>query len=163
MKVDAGGYASTVPQAGDAARDAEAAGYDGWWAAETQIDPFIGCAVAAERTAGHVEQARQPRMEPGDREQPRPEHGDVHVRRSPRDGGLGGRRDVLLDPSLGGERQRDRAVDGGAGAGAGHGRPPRLAERPTAYAVVAGPICGRSCFTRKCARSRLPTGAESPA
>ena len=25
-------------------------GYDGWWASETQIDPFLACAVAAERT-----------------------------------------------------------------------------------------------------------------
>jgi probable F420-dependent oxidoreductase len=39
-----------VDQAGDAASSAEDVGYDGWWAAETQIDPFIGCAVAAERT-----------------------------------------------------------------------------------------------------------------
>jgi probable F420-dependent oxidoreductase len=50
MKIDAGGYSSSVDQAGDAASSAEGAGYDGWWAAETQVDPFIGCAVAAERT-----------------------------------------------------------------------------------------------------------------
>ncbi len=50
MKVDAGGYAPTVDAAGDGARQAEADGYDGWWAVETQIDPFLGCAVAAERT-----------------------------------------------------------------------------------------------------------------
>ena len=50
MKIDAGGYCSSVDQAGDAASAAERAGYDGWWAAETQIDPFLGCAVAAERT-----------------------------------------------------------------------------------------------------------------
>jgi probable F420-dependent oxidoreductase len=50
MKIDAGGYCSSVDQAGDAASAAEGAGYDGWWAAETQIDPFLGCAVAAERT-----------------------------------------------------------------------------------------------------------------
>ncbi len=50
MKVDAGGYASTLEQAGDAARQAEQDGYDGWWAAETQIDPFLGCTIAAERT-----------------------------------------------------------------------------------------------------------------
>lgn len=50
MKIDAGGYRATVDQAGDAARSAEAAGYDGWWAVETQLDPFLACAVAAERT-----------------------------------------------------------------------------------------------------------------
>jgi probable F420-dependent oxidoreductase len=50
MKVDAGGYSATVDEAGEAARQAEADGYDGWWAVETQIDPFLGCAVAAERT-----------------------------------------------------------------------------------------------------------------
>jgi probable F420-dependent oxidoreductase len=50
MKIDAGGYFSSVDQAGDAAHAAEAAGYDGWWATETQIDPLLGCAVAAERT-----------------------------------------------------------------------------------------------------------------
>ncbi len=51
MKVDAGGYHSTVDGAGAAAIAAEQAGYAGWWAPETQIDPFIGCAVAAERTS----------------------------------------------------------------------------------------------------------------
>jgi probable F420-dependent oxidoreductase len=50
MKIDAGGYCSTIDQAGTAAGAAERAGYDGWWAAETQIDPFLACAVAAERT-----------------------------------------------------------------------------------------------------------------
>jgi probable F420-dependent oxidoreductase len=50
MRVDAGGYAATVDAAADAARAAEADGYDGWWAFETQIDPFLACAVAAERT-----------------------------------------------------------------------------------------------------------------
>ena len=50
MKVDAGGYASTVDAAAGAARSAEADGYDGWFAVETQIDPFLACAVAAERT-----------------------------------------------------------------------------------------------------------------
>ncbi len=50
MKIDAGGYCSSVDQAGKAASRAEEAGYDGWWGAETQIDPFVGCAVAAERT-----------------------------------------------------------------------------------------------------------------
>ncbi len=50
MKVDASGYSPSVQQAGAAAVAAERAGYDGWWAVETQSDPFVGCAVAAERT-----------------------------------------------------------------------------------------------------------------
>lgn len=50
MKVDAGGYAATIDAAGDGARAAEADGYDGWWAVETQVDPFLACAIAAERT-----------------------------------------------------------------------------------------------------------------
>jgi probable F420-dependent oxidoreductase len=50
MKVDAGGYAARVGDAADAAREAERRGYDGWWSVETQVDPFIACAVAAERT-----------------------------------------------------------------------------------------------------------------
>ncbi len=50
MKIDAGGYASTVIEAGEKAVTAERNGYDGWWVAETQIDPFLGAAVAAERT-----------------------------------------------------------------------------------------------------------------
>ncbi|WP_320671989.1 TIGR03617 family F420-dependent LLM class oxidoreductase [Patulibacter defluvii] len=50
MQVDAGGYAATVDQAGAAAVAAERDGFDGWWAAETQIDPFLAATVAAERT-----------------------------------------------------------------------------------------------------------------
>ncbi len=50
MKVDAGGYAATVDAAAEVARTAEANGYDGWFAVETQIDPFLACIVAAERT-----------------------------------------------------------------------------------------------------------------
>jgi probable F420-dependent oxidoreductase len=50
MKVDAGSYYATVDAAADDARRAEELGYDGWHAPETQIDPFVGCAVAAERT-----------------------------------------------------------------------------------------------------------------
>ena len=50
MKVDAGGYAATVAAAAEVARTAEADGYDGWFAVETQIDPFLACIVAAERT-----------------------------------------------------------------------------------------------------------------
>src|SRR4051794_8936341 len=52
MKVDLTGYYGSIDAAGTAASSAEHAGYDGWWAAETQIDPFLGCAVAAERTDG---------------------------------------------------------------------------------------------------------------
>jgi probable F420-dependent oxidoreductase len=50
VKVDASGYCTTVDQAGAVALGAEAAGYDGWWAIEAQVDAFIACAVAAERT-----------------------------------------------------------------------------------------------------------------
>ncbi|GLZ40329.1 TIGR03617 family F420-dependent LLM class oxidoreductase [Actinokineospora sp. NBRC 105648] len=50
MRLDSGGYAATVTEAADAVATAERAGYDGAWIAETQIDPFIGAAVAAERT-----------------------------------------------------------------------------------------------------------------
>jgi probable F420-dependent oxidoreductase len=50
MKVDAGQYAPSVDAAANAAVAAERDGYDGWWTFETQIDPFLGCAVAAERT-----------------------------------------------------------------------------------------------------------------
>lgn len=50
MKIDAGAYCSSVDQAGDGASAAEEAGYDGWWALETQIDAFLACAVGAERT-----------------------------------------------------------------------------------------------------------------
>jgi probable F420-dependent oxidoreductase len=48
--IDLNGYHSSVDAAGAAARTAEAAGYDGWWATETQIDPFLGCAVAVQRS-----------------------------------------------------------------------------------------------------------------
>ncbi|MGI8460062.1 MAG: TIGR03617 family F420-dependent LLM class oxidoreductase [Solirubrobacterales bacterium] len=50
MKVDCAGYEPTVDSAASAAVKAEGDGYDGWWAFETQIDPFLACAVAAERT-----------------------------------------------------------------------------------------------------------------
>jgi probable F420-dependent oxidoreductase len=50
MKIDAGGYAATVIEAGETAVRAERDGYDGWWVAETQIDPFLASAVAAQRT-----------------------------------------------------------------------------------------------------------------
>ena len=50
MQVDTSGYAASVDEAGRAAVRAERLGYDGWWALETKHDPFLGCAVAAERT-----------------------------------------------------------------------------------------------------------------
>jgi probable F420-dependent oxidoreductase len=50
MQVDIGKYAATVDEAARQAVDAERLGYDGWWALETKHDPFLGCAVAAERT-----------------------------------------------------------------------------------------------------------------
>ena len=50
MKIDAGGYAPTVDAAANAARAAEADRYDGWFAVETQVDPFLACGIAAERT-----------------------------------------------------------------------------------------------------------------
>lgn len=52
MRVDCGTYESSIDAAGDGARGAEANGYDGWWAFETQVDPFLSCAVASERTEG---------------------------------------------------------------------------------------------------------------
>jgi probable F420-dependent oxidoreductase len=51
MKVDAGGYPASVDAAAKEAVRAEAAGYDGFWAPETQLDALIACAVAAERTS----------------------------------------------------------------------------------------------------------------
>ena len=50
MQVDVGGYVATVDEAGQAAVDAERLGYDGWWALETKHDPFLGSAIAGERT-----------------------------------------------------------------------------------------------------------------
>ncbi len=50
MRVDAGAYSSTVDGAAQGAVEAERRGYDGWAAFETQIDPLLACAVAAERT-----------------------------------------------------------------------------------------------------------------
>jgi len=49
MKVD-GGINAELSQAAATARDAEAAGYDGAWVAETSHDPFLPMAVAAEHT-----------------------------------------------------------------------------------------------------------------
>jgi probable F420-dependent oxidoreductase len=50
MLVDSSAYAPTVDAAAAGAAAAEAGGYDGWHAIETQNDPFLACAVAAERT-----------------------------------------------------------------------------------------------------------------
>lgn len=50
MLVDTSAYAPTVDAAGRGAATAEALGYDGWNALETTCDPFLSCAVAAERT-----------------------------------------------------------------------------------------------------------------
>jgi probable F420-dependent oxidoreductase len=50
VKIDASGYFSSLDGAGRAAAAAERTGHDGWWATETQVDPFLACAVAAERT-----------------------------------------------------------------------------------------------------------------
>ena len=50
MKVDTGGYAASVDEAARAAVRAQDLGYDGWYALETKHDPFLGAAVAAERT-----------------------------------------------------------------------------------------------------------------
>src|SRR3954453_772916 len=50
MQIDIGGYAARVDEAAQTAVRAERLGYDGWWALETKHDPFLGCAVAAERT-----------------------------------------------------------------------------------------------------------------
>jgi probable F420-dependent oxidoreductase len=50
VRVDSSGYTSSLDQAGEAALAAERAGYDGWWAVETQTDPFLACTVAAERS-----------------------------------------------------------------------------------------------------------------
>jgi probable F420-dependent oxidoreductase len=49
VKVD-GGITFDLAQSGQSARDAEAAGYDGVWAAETSHDPFLNLLLAAEAT-----------------------------------------------------------------------------------------------------------------
>jgi probable F420-dependent oxidoreductase len=50
VNVDTGAYAASVDEAARAAVRAERLGYDAWWSFETKHDPFLGCAVAAERT-----------------------------------------------------------------------------------------------------------------
>ncbi|HEX9969015.1 MAG TPA: LLM class F420-dependent oxidoreductase [Acidimicrobiales bacterium] len=49
MKID-GGIPTELRKAADAARAVEAAGYDGAWTAETNADPFLPLALAAEHT-----------------------------------------------------------------------------------------------------------------
>src|SRR3954466_15261072 len=50
MQVDTGRYAATADAAApDAVPDADP-GFDRRWALDTKHDPFLGCAVAAERT-----------------------------------------------------------------------------------------------------------------
>jgi probable F420-dependent oxidoreductase len=51
MKLDIGGYAKTVRESADTLAAAEAAGYDGSWVAETQIDALTALAVAAGETS----------------------------------------------------------------------------------------------------------------
>jgi probable F420-dependent oxidoreductase len=50
MRLDLGGYASTLREAADGITAAEAAGYDGAWVAETKVDPLLALAVAAGST-----------------------------------------------------------------------------------------------------------------
>jgi probable F420-dependent oxidoreductase len=49
MKVD-GGISFDTANSAQSAKDAEAAGYDGAWTAETSHDPFLACLLAAEHT-----------------------------------------------------------------------------------------------------------------
>ena len=49
MKVD-GGISSELEHTGQSAKDAEEAGYDGVWTAETSHDPFFPLLIAAEHT-----------------------------------------------------------------------------------------------------------------
>src|SRR6266513_5868027 len=50
MKVD-GGIGFDLAGAAETAREAEAAGYDGIWSAETSHDPFFPVLLAAEHTS----------------------------------------------------------------------------------------------------------------
>jgi len=49
MKVD-GGISFDTSKAGQTAKEAEVAGYDGAWTAETSHDPFLACLLGAEHT-----------------------------------------------------------------------------------------------------------------
>ena len=50
MRLDSGGYAKTLREAADGLAAAEAAGFDGGWVAETQLDALTALAVAAGST-----------------------------------------------------------------------------------------------------------------
>jgi probable F420-dependent oxidoreductase len=51
MKIDGGfGTSTTLDRAGELAKEQEAAGYDGFWTAETSHDPFLPLLLAAEHT-----------------------------------------------------------------------------------------------------------------
>ncbi len=50
MKIDSMGYYASVMEAGRGAASAEAFGYDGFWAPDTQADAFVSCSLAAQRT-----------------------------------------------------------------------------------------------------------------
>jgi probable F420-dependent oxidoreductase len=50
MLIDTGLLSSDLRRVADAAREAEAAGYDGVWTAEAGHDPYLACAVAATAT-----------------------------------------------------------------------------------------------------------------
>ena len=55
-----GGLGFDLSKAADAARDAEAVGYDGVWTAETSHDPFLPLLLGAGATE-HIELGRCPR------------------------------------------------------------------------------------------------------
>jgi probable F420-dependent oxidoreductase len=48
VKVDSMSYVAAALDAGPLAQTARELGYDGWWAPETQADPFLSCAIAAQ-------------------------------------------------------------------------------------------------------------------
>ena len=52
MKIDSMGYYASVMEAGRGAETADALGYDGFWAPDTQADTFLSCSLAAQRTEG---------------------------------------------------------------------------------------------------------------
>jgi probable F420-dependent oxidoreductase len=50
MKIDSMGYYASVMEAGRGAATAEAFGYDGFWAPDTQADAFLSCSLAVQGT-----------------------------------------------------------------------------------------------------------------
>jgi probable F420-dependent oxidoreductase len=50
MRIDTGLLSGDLSRVADAARDAEAVGYDGLWTAEAGHDPYLACALAATAT-----------------------------------------------------------------------------------------------------------------